>query len=88
VVEPRTTAEIVRDLLAIAKEHSWEQGAIYLGGDEHADGCPECKAQRYEDEEDSHRPGCKRGALFAEAEAYLRVEQTIEDERESEEQKR
>ena len=88
MVEPRTTAEIVRDLLTIAKEHSWEQGAIFLGGDEHANGCRACGANSQDDDDDTHREGCKVGALHIEAEAYLRVEQALEDERESEEQKR
>jgi hypothetical protein len=86
VAEPRTTTDMVRDLLRFVVEGQWKDGALYMGGDGYAAGCPDCEAsdeltarewrtstgQRYE--RNTHKPGCHVGALILEARGYLGVE--------------
>lgn len=80
--DPRTNAGIVRDLLAIVKDRAWQAKAVYRGGGEWITGCEDCGADIENDSTDTHRKGCSTAAPITEAEAFLRVEETLEEERE------
>jgi hypothetical protein len=75
-VEPRTTLDIMRDLLCIAEEYEWVMVDNYCGRGCHCykgstSECPTCKG-----EEPNHKPDCQRYALIKEANAFLSVEET------------
>jgi hypothetical protein len=80
----RTTKNIVGDLLEFALEHEWIE-RYNSRWNKWSIRCDECDADRGEfGEEDyeKHDPGCKLAALIKEAEAYIRVENEIEEESE------
>lgn len=84
MVEPRTTVDIVRDLIAVVLESEWTpiwDSCCRCSGDCQckADGCRECGG--YKRDDPPHETGCKVSALITEAEAYLRVEEAFEGER-------
>jgi len=79
VSEPRTTADIMADLLEFAERHEWSD-LIHTGGDYHEKGCRDCGAT-----EDvrvkghlcgEHAPDCNRWRLLEEARAFIRVERS------------
>lgn len=83
--EPRTTAEIVSDLLDFAVDHEWGDD-IHLGGDHYEKGCGDCRSL-YDVEvrncrTGEHEPDCRRAKLFEEARAFVRVEAALAEERE------
>ena len=85
MVEPRTNAEIMRDLLEAVKAREWVETAIYSPRGGYFDGtrptCEEC-GDGAGKTGDTHAADCKVAALIAETEAFLRVEDALEEERE------
>ena len=80
VVEPRTTADIVRDLLAVVEEHEWVYHETRYGLGVNT--CPECDADEGEHGKEGyrvHEPGCRRAAIILEARTFLEVEQELAD---------
>lgn len=84
VVEPRTTADIVRDLLARVEAGEWVE--MYNRCSKGCCGewsteCPSCGAHEgdYDDPNAyrQHKEGCRLKALIVEAEAFLAVEEEL-----------
>ena len=78
--EPRTTLDLVQDLLNIAREHEWievrhycPRGCCYEGTKME---CPSCDAV-----EPEHKPDCKRAELLREADAFIAAEEVLEREK-------
>ena len=71
--EPRTTADIMADLLEFAERHEWSD-LIHIGGDYHEKGCRDCGAT--EGLCGEHAPDCNRWRLLEEARAFIRVERS------------
>jgi hypothetical protein len=83
-IEVRTTKNIVEDLLQFALEFEWVD-EYHSRWDEWSTRCPSCYADQGkfgEEDYEKHDPGCKLVALIKEAEAYIRVENEIEEESE------
>lgn len=82
----RTHADLVRDLLEIAISTEWETTYERCGRGccgEWKTRCPSC-GQDEESEADgyrTHKPGCRRAALILEAEAFLNVEEELNQEK-------
>ena len=73
-------SHIVADLLQLAIDGEW-LGQARQGchcHPEYVACCPECHAL---ESEGAHEPGCKRMALIAESQAFLRVENQLAEER-------
>jgi len=88
--EPRTNLDIIRDLIDKVKEHEWVEHYQRCGRGccgEWSTRCDSCHADEgdYAKPETyrQHKEGCQLAALIAEAEAYLRVEERLADEREN-----
>ena len=81
-IEPRTPADMIRDLLKHVEE--WSERYVpcprggYHGNWETT--CLTCEADGEDWREREHKPGCSRAALLLEARTYLEVEQQLEDE--------
>lgn len=81
--EPRSTKDIIRDLLEFAQEHEWVMEMTTCGHgcchkwETH---CPSCGEEKGPDAK--HKPDCRLAATIKEAEAYLAVEYEIEHRRE------
>jgi len=78
--EPRTTLDIMRDLLRVAEEHEWIVVDHYCGRGCHcsegsSSQCPTCKGV-----EPNHKEGCQTHALFKEMDAFIRVEESLQEE--------
>lgn len=74
--EPRTTADIIRDLFEFALDREWS-GSGNTSCNCHPTyepACPECGA--YEDDH-KHEPGCKLARILQEAQAFLVVEDEL-----------
>ena len=86
MIEPRTTSDIISDLLQLAIDGEWSgTGSSY---DDYANCCPECGALlrphvRFGAKEvpGEHKPDCQRMRLINEARAFLRVENNLAKER-------
>lgn len=84
IVEPRTTADIVRDLLARVEGHVWiehyERCSKGCCG-KWSTTCTSCGADEgdYDDPNDyqQHKEGCRLKALILEAETFLAVEEEL-----------
>ena len=78
--EPRTTAELVQDLLNIAQEHEWVEVRQYCPRgccyERTVMECPSCEGAKPE-----HKPGCQRLGIILEAEAFISAEETLEREK-------
>jgi hypothetical protein len=78
VSEPRTTADIMCDMLDFAAEHEWSDD-VHAWGDYYEKGCRDCGATKDVKLKNTpcgeHAPGCARYRLFEEARAFLRAEQ-------------
>jgi hypothetical protein len=86
--EPRSTNDIIYDLLQIAIETQWSdrKNTSCHCHPEYAACCPECDTLLYDpsdsrhETENEHKPDCRRMALIREADAYLRVENELAEE--------
>jgi hypothetical protein len=75
--EPRTTADIIRDFLEFTQEHEWFMEYIRCGHGccgkwEHH--CLSCG----NDQKSGHKSDCRLASMIKEAEAFLAVENEIE----------
>lgn len=82
-VEPRTIADIMRDLLEAVKSHEWVEqyeSGRGCGGDCHTR-CPACGEEEgdymVEETYRTHASGCRIQALILETEAFLRAEEVL-----------
>lgn len=90
ISEPRTINDIMSDLLQLAIDGEWS-GQVNTSchcHPEYSACCPECGALEYEHASfgskrahGEHEKDCKRMALIEETRAYLRVENTLAEER-------
>lgn len=76
--EPRTTVDIMRDLLGFVEEHEWVEVTHYCGRGCHCvrgsgEECPTC-----EGEKPHHKPDCRRAAIIRETEAFIAAEEQLE----------
>lgn len=81
VDEPRTTVDIVRDLLGFVQEHEWAEVTHHCGRGchcvrGHSVECPTCDA-----EQPNHKDDCRLAASIREAEAFIAAEEWLEQER-------
>jgi hypothetical protein len=89
-MDPRSTNQIMADLLQLALDGEWSgqvNTACHCHA-EYASCCPECEALQYRHSNfgadrtaGEHEAGCKRMALIEETRAFLRVENTLAEER-------
>jgi hypothetical protein len=86
----RTNVDIVRDLLEHVEHHTWVEHYKSCGRGccgETVTICGTCGADEGDDEKpdeyQKHKPDCRLAKLIAEAEAFIRIEEQLEYEREN-----
>lgn len=80
-MEIRTTADMVRDLLGVAREREWIEVETTCG---RGCACPTGKTVKRCSAcagDGMHEAGCDVARVIAEAEAFLRAEEALEDAR-------
>ncbi len=94
MIEPRTTTDIMRDLLDALKEREWVEVRHSKGcgccPDTWETECTSCGAEAggtlnakgHWEESREHKPGCNLAALILEAETFIRIEEQLAEERE------
>ena len=75
----RTTFDLLRDLLEVAREHEWIEVSQYCGRGCHCyhgstSECPTCEGV-----EPNHKENCRTHALFQETETALRLEDEFQN---------
>lgn len=87
--EPRLITDIMRDLLSELQEREWVEVRHSKGcnccRDTWETECTSCGAEagHYNDENyRTHKPDCKLAALIRETEAFIRIEEQLQEERE------
>jgi hypothetical protein len=84
-IEPRTTLDIMRDLLRFTEEYEWsgrENTACHCHP-EYTSACPEChviEGEHGKDRYRTHSPDCRLHALIKETDAFIRVEESLQEE--------
>jgi hypothetical protein len=86
LMEPRSTSDIVQGLLTLLQEHEWVERYRRCGRGccgEWETICSSCDADEGKygtDDYRKHKPDCQLAACIREAEAFLRVEETLASE--------
>lgn len=88
--EPRTHVNMMRDLLERVTAHEWVSGYERCPRnccDDYFHRCSECEADAGDQHKNpekykQHKPGCQLAALILEVEAYLSIEEKLQEERE------
>jgi hypothetical protein len=87
--EPRTVTDIMRDLLSELQEREWvevrESKGCNCCPDTWTTACTSCEAEAGnwgDPNYQTHKPDCKLAALIRETEAFIRIEEQLQEERE------